>query len=283
LDHSEFQLATLRVADRMYESKLDSIRAEVSRHPRIRQRILEDYESVDDLIRQDSATLPRAICTLSDKHTPMHVTSFSVHVARHETTGGILSLWREYGRENGIALRFNTEKVLRLLSETKAAESYFALFLGTVTYGDDDPLFARRVDGMADLAESYRRVVEAMLRGERTGFPPSFSEASTKFSITSILHKHPAFADEREVRLVASPIVSDEPEDVPRKTPQWVDSTHGASRLLIRCLDAVDGIMIGPVERQEELAEKTTTLLTSHGRASIPVTLSDIPIRIRAR
>jgi hypothetical protein len=284
LDQSEFQLATLRVADSIYGSKLDAVRAEILRRPEMERRILEHYDSVDDLIRADAATLPRAICTLSDKYTPMHVTSFAAHVAPHERTGGILSLWREYGRASGVALSFNTSALLQMLSETKARQSYFALFLSLVTYGDDDPLFVRRVDGMGELAESYQCVVEAMIQGRETdGFPPTFHEASTKFSITSMLHKHPAFADEREVRLVASPLVTDEQEELPRTEPDWVTSTPGASRLLIRCGDCIEGVMIGPVEHQEHLAERTRALFDQRGFHRVPIILSDIPIRITDR
>jgi hypothetical protein len=280
-DHSEFQLATTTVADRIYSSSIDAVRSAIRAQPGLEQRILKRYTTIDDLIREDSPTLPRVICKLADQYLPMHVTSFAAHVAPHEKTGGILSLWREYGGANGVAISFDVRKLLDVLSRIKASHSYHALFLAAVTYGDEHPLFGERIAGMPEIADCYLAVAKAMIDGQRARqFPDSIYEVSSKFMITSILHKHPAFADEREVRLVASPLVIDEQEEVPRAIPTWVDRTPSASRLLIECLDAVAGVMISPVRGQDDLAELTAELFRSYGRGTIPVVLSDIPTHV---
>ena len=280
-DESEFSLASESIANRIYLAKRKFLRREIERRPRVKNRIAKDGRTIEQVIRDDSQTIPRTIAKLSDKYTPMHVTSFAAHVRDHEKTGGILSLWREYGRIEGVAIRFDTGRLQAILSEIKARQKYHGLFLSKVTYGETDPTFIERVQGATGLEELYEVVARSIIAGKRAELPRSFEEEVAKFMVTSISHKHPSFEDEREIRLVASPLTTAEPFDRPVDEPDWLDRVEGSSRLLIRCVDAIDGVMIAPLCGQAEIEQKVLRILSMHGRVDVPVVHSDTPIRGR--
>lgn len=276
-DTSEFTLAARTLAKLIYRANIRELKRMIELRSRIRNSIRREFGSVDAALESDSGTLPNAILELSERMMPPHVVSFSSHREDHQTRGGILSLWRAYAA-GGVALRFKTSELLSSLVRLKSEQRYHAAYLIKVTYGDADPLYQEQIAGLDGLAKTYLELSTSWLRkNPLKGLPESFTEDAMKFTVAAVSHKHPAFEDEREIRLVVAPF-RQVYEDDARKEAQWVPGN--LSRVLVHYADAIDAVMIGPAVDQSEIASKARAVLKSHQLdEKIEVKCSDIPFR----
>ena len=125
------------------------------------------------------------------------VTSFCTHPANsYEAENGLLSQWRGYARDGGYCLVFDTKGLESLMEEEQSAYLYWYMALSEVHYFTDTqslpPSFFELVDKSKD-------VIDAVLRREDF----SVTQLFTPFVTSAVSIKHPGFAEEREVRLVA--------------------------------------------------------------------------------
>ena len=186
------------------------------------------------------------------------------------------------GGEDAVALCFDTKALSERLTQISTQQSYHALFLARTTYGDDDRLFQDQLQGLAGIAELQMMLTTSLLRNRRLkSLPDSWMENFARYIVTAITHKHPAFEDEREVRLVASPIVDVEAGDH-RSSPRWASTAPSQSRLLMEVLSALKSVLIGPSPNQERTKDNVTTILAEYGRGNVNIRVSDIPFRSRA-
>lgn len=201
-----------------------------------------------------------------------HLTCFSAHQDAHHHENGLLTMWRLYGGAgSGLALGFDTAKLVEITSQIQANNQIDLIFLEQVRYGDHDPETQRRLDDFPGLPNLYAKAALAILenRGE---FPPSAHDDLLKFVVLNVCSKHPDFQDEREVRLVTTQAT---PESQGNRTPLG----RVNDRLIIPCMDALTEVIVGPSDDQPSLIETVKNALHHHDLGSVIVRASNTPFR----
>jgi len=136
--------------------------------------------------------------------TPFHLTCFSKHVSPQNDANGLLTLWRFYGGDGeGVALGFNTRKLVAATSSIQQSYALSALYLDDVRYGADDGLRARLAEAPG-LVEMFLEFIENVIHGRELDFRTRGQEM-IQFIVLAACAKHADFVDEREIRLVATP------------------------------------------------------------------------------
>ncbi len=134
---------------------------------------------------------------------PPYIVSFCCH-ARSEDEyareNGLLSMWRGYGIDGGVALVFDTGSLNDLFNKEAEKFKYSYGGIGTVVYDDDMEAFEKE---MGKAVANIKDDAMEMLLG------PEKYEASkdnvVDFLSVATRFKHRAFKEEREVRIIASP------------------------------------------------------------------------------
>ena len=215
-----------------------------------------------------------------------YLLAISEHGDRLEDSLGRLSMWRAYGRQNGIAIVFNNAP---FINNSDAQHSF------SVPVSYDTP---------ETFAEHFKEIVDAIENNiaqlTRLG-GPWFQEMLVcvfRFAIQST--KHPAFAEEREWRVIYSPtlllrdgeMTDEQLSRVPTEVmslggvPQriyainWKDYPgKGASRVTASAL--LDRVLIGPTEDAYAIAQAFIAELDHLGieDATSKVVMTGIPLR----
>lgn len=204
--------------------------------------------------------------------TPPYLTCFSAHTKEHHAKNGVLTLWRTYGAENGIALGFNTKGLVAKTYEIQKSKAVDLIYIDRVSYGSDDPLFHRRFTEAPDVMGMYAEWFGALLKNGGSDFKAA-AEALTKFLVLVCSSKHPDFADEREIRLVVSESI------VGGEQGRASVSMRGRHQLLLQYLDVLDTVMIGPSKEQDRIAADVRVALENAGLSNVAVTKSDTLFR----
>ncbi len=131
-----------------------------------------------------------------------YITSFCSHIedGNYEEDNGLLSMWRGYGEDGGIALVFDTKELEDCLR--RESEEYLFSFgaIGDVVYAGNDADF---MDEFGDFIEVFKDKAVDMLTGTNE---VSLDEKFIKSFLNSVTrYKHRAFKEEREVRIVSVP------------------------------------------------------------------------------
>jgi hypothetical protein len=201
-----------------------------------------------------------------------HITCFSTHTAEHHMRNGLLTMWRLYGNEGGIALGFDTASLIHETSQIQRASAIDVVYLDPVLYGLNDPkLFARLLES-PEVIQKFAENVMLVLQGRAEG-PEQSPSSFLKFFVLSCCAKHPDFSDEREVRLV----VGEADVHLENGRPRVEQPFPG--RLVIRYLAALRQVMIGPSVDQDSLAESTRRVLDREGFPHIEILRSRTQFR----
>lgn len=173
--------------------------------------------------------------------------TFVTCVSEHQNTEdehGRLSMWRAYGGQSGVAIVLNGAVMFQ---DTNALAAY-ASPVAYMNASDVEQQFKRVAAGMEANFELLRSQERAALR----------SRAFQMLRYASICTKHPGFSEEREWRIVASPIIEASDRmpleiEVVRGVPQAVlkikledQPDRGLVGLALPQL--IDRIIIGPTE-----------------------------------
>lgn len=200
---------------------------------------------------------------------PPFILSFCSHLGdgTYEPDNGLLSMWRGYGADGGIALVFDTKKLEGCLEQEACEYAYSFGVIGNVVYEGDDEFF---MEEFSDFIELFKAKVLLLLTcpgddfslGE--DFLKSFFSASTRY-------KHMAFKEEREVRGVASPWGD---EDFKRADEKEIGKRkkkitfHEAEAEFISLFDGesvprlpITRVIIGPHQEQEKRYQEVQALL----------------------
>jgi hypothetical protein len=128
-----------------------------------------------------------------------YITSFTTHTTNYERQHGLLSQWRDYGRE-GYCIVFDTSALSEMLM-TDFDHAYFVhLNLAEAIYALEEFDIEEKFGALLTRCEQY--IGEVLNNGQASemiedGFAP-FAAATTLF-------KHQGFREENEVRIVAIP------------------------------------------------------------------------------
>jgi hypothetical protein len=216
-----------------------------------------------------------------------YITSFCGHTNEdyYESEHGLLSQWRAYGAEFGVALVFDTERLWQLCLKEAEVYSYAMIVFHDVVYHQvDDDTFSREFGPTIKLIESDVR--EYLRNGTIRMSGDAKRVAKILSSFTRL--KHRAFREEKEVRIVACPITprqhalmaagSEEVRNVPIKHPR----DASAARPQIELFDfkgagelPITRIIVGPQAGQVSAVKLAERLVAG---TSIKVTASETPL-----
>lgn len=213
---------------------------------------------------------------LPDLDSNTFLTSFSEHLDNEDQIGR-LSMWRAYGRRNGVAIVFNNRPFLAPSDALKAYSSPVAYL------------------SKKGFAAEFARMVALVVANEdyisQLGRDVTLANVFTIFRYSVLCTKHPGFAEEKEWRVIYSPgyersdhithhieIVNGIPQQVCKIPLKNVPEEGFEGAELPELLDRV---IIGPTEYGLTMYDAFVDVLTANGVAepANKVWVSDIPIR----
>jgi hypothetical protein len=204
---------------------------------------------------------------------PFHLTCFSKHVSEQNDANGLLTLWRFYGGEGkGIALGFNTRKLVEASFQVQKSHSVAAIYLDEVRYGADDQILQSRLADAPGLVEMFLEFMENLITGRKLEFGTRQLEMF-QFTVLAACAKHPDFVDEREIRLVTTPAFKGYEHG--RQSAVTADARF----MLLPYLQALERIVVGPSTDQVGLEAIVRAALARTGFAHVRVDRSKTPFR----
>ena len=267
------------------KEEIKRYRRELEKESRVElERLIEEKGGIDNLTWQqaDLATKTFSKITFgSDTRPPMfppYVVSFCSHI--DDTSGytgknGLLSMWNGYGGDGGVALVFDTEGLEECLKREAEEYHYNPGCLGEVVYEGDDTSFNEEFGPFIEMLKN--KAIAFLTRDESFLKPDKFIEGYLR---TAPRYKHRAFAEEREVRIVASPwtdehfVIEDDEEQIRPKKKKMPVVRYGSEYI-----DLFDGtgvgrlpiqrVIIGPSRYQADRRREVKAALKSHPEIKI--------------
>lgn len=200
---------------------------------------------------------------------------------------GLLSQWRAYGTSGRFALVFDTKELLQIMKGEGDAFHYNHMAISDVVYDNQKEAFEEEFSDLRSSLQIFyaENLIEDRNNFETNLFTPFFG-AITRF-------KHHAFLEEREVRMVASPVTEGLLE-MAIKTGEISEKTHRKSIKEIHSHDKsgakvqfiklnefsgasplpIKRIIVGPQKNQDE---QVNTILELVGKTRIPIFRSETP------
>jgi len=201
-----------------------------------------------------------------------HFPSFSRFVGCFSEAQNDLSQWRGYGGgECGFAIGFDTQGLIKVATSQKA-------LLLPLTYNEADQNAVS--DEIIDAAvEFFKTGLKS--RSDREKWVRVFLD---KFALAmgavGATIKHPAFAAEREIRFVR-PLYVGEEANLIFRAKKTLLARHYPISLLVEGKMPIKEIIVGPGPSQEVSKVSVGDLLKRVGLGGVPVTLSEVPFRVR--
>lgn len=217
---------------------------------------IEEAKSFYDIMVQALPTSP-------------HLTCFSGYSDKHQMRNGLLTMWRLYGREGGIALGFKTAKLIQNAEELTRSCAIESLYLDQVLYGWNHPIVIERVFQAPFLFRKFADYLVLMLQKRSPELRFSGTEFFALLNLVCGV-KLADFGDEREVRLIATPSIPG------RENGRESIAEAKPGRLVIRYLDALEQVLVGPGADQANSEIKIRRMLADHGLPNVEVVRSDI-------
>lgn len=203
---------------------------------------------------------------------PPHLTCFSGHLEEHHQRNGLLTMWRLYGQGDGVALGFDTAKLIECTERLQRSYAIDGIYVDHVLYGWDNPAILKRMLQAPALLQKFAENLIHMLQAHSVG--PEFSNDSFLQFVTLICcAKHADFRDESEIRLVVMP--ANEGHERGRSRPEQ----PCPGKIVVGYLDALKQIMIGPSVNQDETVERMHAALEAHALSHVDVVKSEIQFR----
>lgn len=229
----------------------------------------QPVSDLQELVRGDAERLFDILVQRAP--TPSHICCFSTHDQPYQVENGLLTMWRLYGGTEGIALGFDTAKFVTVSEQIIDQFSIATMFLIQVLYGRDHPEVMEKLEESQTLRFLMSTILIDQIDGVETN-PETLAEDLLRCFVLFASTKHQDFEDEREIRLVTC--VSINSEEQGRLPPE-----NKNGRLLVRCLDALDEVLVGPSDRQEEMLEGVRRELDFAGLERVDVRMSGTPFR----
>ena len=213
-DSSELQLMWDKIAPpirNIYEKEVKKYRC---RHPEHNERI-KAVGGAASIAELDGPTMVNVLRSqvLGDGAAPAHVrffvASFTTHSGSNEhdpyhIDHGMLSQWRSYGRDDGVAIIFDAKGIEELIqTESEVFQYWPSLFKDVFYVAKDEPL----ENHFPQLFQSIRSFVHEFINNpmEPNADGPtgsSLNQVIVEFGRVLPLLKHAGFHEERECRIV---------------------------------------------------------------------------------
>lgn len=262
-----------------------------------RAQTAEGREILDRMGGADSAVETIAtgfLRSLRDTSLRLHnpyVMSFCTPTEDRPVDDGLLSQWRGYGGEGAYALIFESAPLSELLRQEYEAFRYEQILISNVEYyNQKTPTKATHPETL----DHEKRLTDAargfFLSGEQSFLDDMFGPVVA----LSCLHKHPGFAEESEVRIVAllpsnevNEVMEREADSRQRKRIQYAlrDGTMVPHIMLFEGLEPtvklpISRVVVGP-SRESANRKRAVELLCRENGVTADVVVSDIPFRGR--
>lgn len=202
---------------------------------------------------------------------PVYLTCFARHSSLNHHDNGLLTLWRFYGGEGeGVALGFDTRKLIAATHNILASGPFSAAYIDAVSYGEQDGILSTRLAQAPGLQEMFLEHLNRLFSCVPIDVSSRQKEL-LQYIVLASCSKHPDFADEREVRLISLSSVDLDAAGEP------VARTSGAKHVGLPIVDALESVMIGPSPDQGVTERRARTALNQAGRSDVRVVRSRTP------
>lgn len=199
----------------------------------------------------------------------------------HEDRHGRLSMWRAYGGAAGVALIVNGDVLFR-------PSNALAAYSSPVVYLDEDDL-DKDLEAVATTLAQDRELLKQL------GREGTKNAIFHMLRFAAVCTKHPAFAEEREWRVVASPAVEASPllpvqletiGGIPQRVLKIKLENHPEQGLTgLSPGELIERVLIGPCEHAEVIGQAMLRALELAGvpDAGKKITYTGIPLRENQR
>lgn len=209
------------------------------------------------------------------------ITSFCSTEDGADTRDGLLSQWRAYGKDGGVAIVFDTKEIEGLLIKEGETHGQPFVAFGNVDYLDRDfPDVSLRHEETVEWEERVKRIIEDVA-ADTLNFKEKSGELFLPIFALSTRYKHIGFREEKEVRIVTV-VMSDEQREIlkgndpddslltlpPKKVFEY--SRSGVQARRIELFDSIQGpgkslpvreVVVGPcVDRAARVREVKSLL-----------------------
>lgn len=250
-----------------------------------RKRHIIKLGGAPEFVRKQAVGIVEALYstsfTGSSNKTPFavpYITSFCAHGAdeQYEKHNGLLSQWRGYGGEERFALVFDAVALTNLVREEDSRFAHGLLAFERVTYNQG-----------IDFSSTYKEIIEYGKNILRTILEESnpdkaksqFVSVILPFLMAACTLKHQGFREEREVRIIASPMTEEHFQRLSRATGGRLRTGRNLKTLLSRQQNRksinyvslfdwqgnkrlpINRIIVGPHVDQDELVRRTSQLV----------------------
>ncbi len=235
------------------------------------------------LFETEGLAVVDAVINTYKKMSPSYICSFCKPADGRERNNGLLSMWRGYGATGGYGLVFDCEGLTNLMECELTRYSHSALQIGDVCYSEtpelECKLETRGPHINAYIPDQWCKTLEI-----ECPVPADMQEFFRSVSLTFPMIKDAGFKEEREARLVCSPLavpknIDDERIDRPVQFTdrQGTPTPHVA---LFEGLDTklpIVEILVGPSQHSRRRVKGLEMLLASAGYENVTVNVSEIP------
>lgn len=200
----------------------------------------------------------------------------------YEHENGLLSQWRGYGEDGGVAIVFNAKEIEKI-QEKECNQYSLSMGLGDVFYdfNHGDKELEKESEGLLGTFVDF-----AMYQFNNAYFKNEF-ETNEKLAADAYnalfqcvsRYKHQSFKEENEVRIYAHRVLTDLGGDEKKQKPL---KFHGAAIPYIELFDSeettlpIEGVIVGPHRDKDRRAEGLRALLKEK-KLDVEVVISKTP------
>lgn len=206
-DYTEITLFEEKLIDQAHPHVKQAYEKIIEENPQIKREIIA-YGGLEKIIEHDVKGLVKSLYRATGNG--IYITSFcGPHKDEKINSNGLLSQWRGYGQDGGVAVVFDTKKLEEIINLEAQLFQYNSIILADLIYSDDDVKFKEELSGeIAKLNEATKLLFRSeSLKGEHY---PDVSFAYNPFVQCICRYKHYGFSEENEVRIAALPTVFDQ-------------------------------------------------------------------------
>ncbi len=211
-----------------------------------------------------------------------YIASFCGHTEEdaYEQQNGLLSQWRGYGGADGLAIVFNTHRLVELLQAEHDRHEYFHFGIFDVIYNTDRAQTDCRLEKLVGIVD---RIIKQRIDGKSF----EVDDVLEPLQLGAVRLKHRGFKEEHEVRIVACPLTLEQRERI-EKTSETELAPRKAIKTLLRRGDRqhipyialfgetplpIKRIIVGPGPKQATLQSQIRSQIPAH----IKVVKSETP------
>ncbi len=201
-------------------------------------------------------------------------------VQSYDAKHGLLSQWRAYGANGGVAIVLTTREIERMMEHEHDIFAHPVNHIGNAVYDDEDEKIEKEFH---QVFEHLPRILDTLYSRQR----PNYETIYDHFLLGSTLVKHHAFHEENEVRIVMAPrpgkdSIFHDPEQATKQS-KMVHYTQKGDRE-IRYIELfghiplpIERVIVGPSPVQNLNCQRISDLVRKRG---IEIVKSEIPLRV---